>query len=104
MDSYNALVSHENRSERDKLLTKTMLETLRQDGNVLIPVDTTARVLELLLILDQLWREQKFEYKVYFQSYVSISVIEFAQQQLEWMSESVTQIFDRTRDNPYKLP
>jgi cleavage and polyadenylation specificity factor subunit 2 len=31
------------------------VETLRHGGNVLVPIDTAARVLEVMLLLDQYW-------------------------------------------------
>lgn len=34
-------------------MSDAILKTLRADGNVLLPVDTAGRVLELLLILEQ---------------------------------------------------
>ena len=34
-------------------ISDAILKTLRADGNVLLPVDTTGRVLELILILEQ---------------------------------------------------
>lgn len=34
-------------------MSDAILKTLRADGNVVLPVDTAGRVLELLLILEQ---------------------------------------------------
>ena len=34
----------------------TILETVRCDGNVILVVDTAGRVLELMQLLEQLWR------------------------------------------------
>jgi len=36
-------------------LTETVLSVLRRDGNVLLPVDCSGRVLELVLLLNQHW-------------------------------------------------
>ena len=42
-----------------------MLETVRAGGNVLLPIDTAGRVLELMLMLDQEWRDKQLgQYKL----------------------------------------
>ena len=103
MDSYTSLIAHENRKERDNKLTNYALETLRNEGNVLIPCETSGRVLELLLILDQSWKQEKYEYKIYFYSHVSASVVEVAQRNAEWASDSIMNSFQHTSDNAFKL-
>ncbi|KAG6422572.1 hypothetical protein SASPL_119149 [Salvia splendens] len=53
-DAYNALLSNQPpRRQKDQQLLDAILKTLRADGNILVPVDTAGRVLELLLILEQ---------------------------------------------------
>ena len=46
-----------NRSEAE--LIESIMTTLRRDGNVLLPVDASGRVLELLLLLDRHWDRQR---------------------------------------------
>jgi cleavage and polyadenylation specificity factor subunit 2 len=46
-----------NRSEAEMI--ESMMAALRRDGNVLLPVDASGRVLELLLILDRYWERQR---------------------------------------------
>jgi Cft2 family RNA processing exonuclease len=36
-----------------------ILATVRGDGNVLMPVDSSARVLELVLLLENFWHDNK---------------------------------------------
>lgn len=36
------------------------MTTLRRDGNVLIPTDSTGRALELLVCLEQYWQLYKY--------------------------------------------
>ncbi|KAK9103629.1 hypothetical protein Sjap_020883 [Stephania japonica] len=84
-------------------LSDTVLKTLRADGNVLLPVDTAGRVLEILLILEQYWAQHHFSYPIYFLTYVSSSTIEYVKSFLEWMSDSIAKSFEHTRDNAFLL-
>ncbi|KAL5994370.1 hypothetical protein ACLOJK_024420 [Asimina triloba] len=52
-DAYNALNNQPTRRQRDQEFLDAIMKTLRADGNVLLPVDTAGRVLELILILEQ---------------------------------------------------
>jgi cleavage and polyadenylation specificity factor subunit 2 len=101
VDSYNALHVPPSRKLRDAELLETILSTLRNHGNVLIPIDTASRVLELALLLDQHWAFQKLPYPVVLLTNVSYNTIEFAKSMLEWMSETVMKAFDAKRENPF---
>ena len=53
------------KSENFRHLIVSTLQDMH--GNVLIPVDTTGRCLEVLLLLERLWEEKQLDYfKVYF--------------------------------------
>lgn len=83
-----------------------ILETMRRDGNVLICVDTAGRVLELALLLEQLWRNEQsglFAYSLALLNNFSEQVIEFARSQVEWMSDKIVRQFEETRANPFNL-
>ena len=54
-NALNWEVSHPPRKDRDAQLIAKVLETVRAGGNVLMPIDTAGRVLELMLMLDQQW-------------------------------------------------
>ncbi|KAH0702688.1 hypothetical protein KY285_016966 [Solanum tuberosum] len=47
--------------------------TVNVGGNVLLPVDTAGRVLELILTLEQHWTQKQLSTPIYFLSYVSSS-------------------------------
>jgi cleavage and polyadenylation specificity factor subunit 2 len=80
------------------------MSALRNDGNVLIPVDTAGRVLELLITLDQFWIQHKLtNYSLAFLTNVSLTTIEFAKSQLEWMSDSIMNAFDHSRENTFSF-
>ncbi|XP_037491492.1 cleavage and polyadenylation specificity factor subunit 2 isoform X2 [Jatropha curcas] len=103
-DAYNALSNQPPRQQRDKeFLEKTILKTLEGGGNVLLPVDTAGRVLELLLILEQFWAQCLLNYPIFFLTYVSSSTIDYIKSFLEWMSDSIAKSFETSRDNAFLL-
>ncbi|KAL6127709.1 hypothetical protein ACLB2K_071072 [Fragaria x ananassa] len=61
-DAYNALNNQPYRRQKDRELTETIKKTLRSQGNVLLPVDTAGRVLELLQILESCWNEESLPF------------------------------------------
>lgn len=44
---------------------QTIMETIRCGGNVLIPCDSSGRVLELLRVLDQYWIQNKYVHLIH---------------------------------------
>jgi len=92
------------RSESE--LIEFIMQALRRDGNVLLPVDASGRVLELLLVLDRHWERQRLgaAYNLCWVGPMSINTIEFARAQLEWMNPPLGAQFDSQRGlNPYRL-
>lgn len=102
-DAYNALNNHPWRRQRDQEFVDAIMKVLRADGNVLLPVETAGRVLELVLYLEQYWLLQRFTYPIAFLTNVSISTIEFGKSLLEWMSDSIAKSFEHNRDNAFQL-
>ncbi|KAL7541835.1 hypothetical protein ACHAXR_011246 [Thalassiosira sp. AJA248-18] len=92
-----------NRSEAQ--LLESIMAALRRDGNVLLPVDASGRILELLLILDKQWERQRLSgaYNLVWVGPMSFNTIEFARSQLEWMAEPLGAQFDSQRGHPYGL-
>ena len=108
-------------TRREGEFIDTVMSTLRRGGNVLVPVDASGRVLELLLLLSAHWRRQRldaayvlcwvgpmtwnvsnnfFAQKMPFLSIIlliilfSFQVSNFARSQLEWMAEPLGRQFD----------
>ena len=48
-------------AQAERNLTEQVLSVLRRDGNVLLPADAAGRVLELLLLLNTLWEQQRLQ-------------------------------------------
>jgi len=62
-----------------------LLTTLHVKGNVLLAIDTAGRVLELMHMLDQLWRNKESgldAYSLVFLTNVSYNTVEFAKSQV----------------------
>lgn len=103
-DAYNTLYQQQRRRERDGELMTHILNTLRGGGNVLVAVDTAGRMLELALMLEQLWRNPETllkAYTLFLLNNVAYNVIEFAKSQIEWMSDKLMKSFEGARNNPF---
>ncbi|CAH2012768.1 unnamed protein product [Acanthoscelides obtectus] len=105
-DAFNANYQQARRRARDEKLMTNILQTLRNNGNVLIAVDTAGRVLELAHMLDQLWRNKEsglLAYSLALLNNVSYNVVEFAKSQIEWMSDKLMRSFEGARNNPFQF-
>lgn len=105
-DAYNASYQQARRKLRDEELLTKIIETMRADGNVLIAVDTAGRVLELAILLDQLWRDSRSglgAYSLAMINNVTYNVVEFAKSMMEWMSEKIINSFTDQRNSPFQF-
>ncbi|OMO71745.1 Beta-lactamase-like protein [Corchorus olitorius] len=104
-DAYNALNNQppKPQRERDRDFVDTISKTLETGGNVLLPVDTAGRVLELLLVLEEHWTLKSLNYPIFFLTYVSSSTIDYVKSFLEWMSDAIAKSFETSRDNAFLL-
>lgn len=105
-DTFNADYTQARRRQRDEQLMTNIFQTLRNNGNVLIAVDTAGRVLELSQLLDQMWRSQVSgltAYSLAMLNNVSYNVVEFAKSQVEWMSDKIMKAFEDQRNNPFQF-
>lgn len=106
MDSFNAQYQQARRRARDEKLMTNILQTLRNNGNVMVTVDTAGRVLELAHMLDQLWKNKEsglMAYSLALLNNVSYNVVEFAKSQIEWMSDKLMKSFEGARNNPFQF-
>ncbi|RCH82507.1 cleavage and polyadenylation specificity factor subunit 2, partial [Rhizopus stolonifer] len=102
-DAYNSQVVHPARKDRYAAMFDTMLQSLKQGGSVLLPTDSSARVLELSYLLDQYWTQHQYNYPLIMLSNTSYHTAHFAKSMLEWMGEEFTKHFSQTRENPYEF-
>ena len=99
-DAYAAARVGPSAKERD--LADAVMKVLRNDGNVLLPIDTAGRVLELVLHLEQLWGANKLNaYHLVLYNNVAYNTVEFAKSHLEWMNDAITNTFDTHRTNAF---
>ncbi|CAL9759692.1 cleavage and polyadenylation specificity factor subunit 2-like [Musa acuminata AAA Group] len=102
-DAYNALNNQLYKRQRDQEFIEAILKALRADGNVLLPVETAGRALELILILEHYWAQQHLSFPIFFLTNVATSTIDYVKSFLEWMSDSIAKSFEHTRDNAFLL-
>lgn len=109
-DAVNGLLTQDpmmKNREKDKEFCATIVNTIRGNGNVLIPCDTAGRVLELLLLIQLFWTSAKlgkFTYSLVFLSNVAFNTVDFARSQMEWMSEACQKAFNEDNSkNPFNL-
>ncbi|KAL8934194.1 MAG: hypothetical protein Q9211_005357 [Gyalolechia sp. 1 TL-2023] len=86
------------RKKRDDLLLDTIRATVIKGGTVLIPTDTSARVLELAYLLEHAWRKEHSDdssdspfrsAKLYLASKNVGATMRYARSMLEWMDENI---------------
>lgn len=89
------------RKRRDDLLLEMIRSTVAKGGTVLIPTDTSARVLELAYVLEHAWRkvdrssDNPIKYAQLYLASMSVgSSMRHARSMLEWMDENVVREFE----------
>lgn len=76
-------------------------DALKRNGNVLIPVDTAGRVIELAIHMQDAWEKdaQLSPVPLVILYQLSSRTFDFARSMIEWMSDEVVKRFDISRDN-----
>ena len=95
------------RVRRDELLLDMIRSTIAKGGTVLIPTDTSARVLELAYVLDHAWVREANNAsdgglksaRLYLASRNVGATMRYARSMLEWMDESVVREFESQAGN-----
>ena len=98
-----ARIGQKDKDDRTGLVASVM-EVLRNDGNVLIPCESAGRGLELMQILGKYWIDNKVGlYHLVFLSHISYQILEYARSELEWMSEALGKTFYNGKPHPFEL-
>ena len=94
-----AVLTNSTVSRRETELVELVMAALRRGGNVLLPVDASGRVLELLLVLGRHWERQRLgsAYNLVWVGPMAWNTIEFTRSQLEWMAAPLGAQFDSQR-------
>lgn len=91
------------RKKRDDMLLDMIRTAVGKGGTVLIPTDTSARVLELAYLLEHAWRKEAANSssdsplrttKLYLASRKVGATMRYARSMLEWMDENVVREFE----------
>ncbi|KAG9251160.1 beta-lactamase-like protein [Emericellopsis atlantica] len=99
------------RSKRDEQLLDMIKSCVTRGGTVLIPVDSSARVLELSYLLEHAWRTDAAaedggalkSAKLYLAGRNMASTMRYARSMLEWMDDSIVQEFEAFAENQRKV-
>ncbi|KAI0487161.1 beta-lactamase-like protein [Xylaria cf. heliscus] len=93
------------RTKRDEQLLDKVRTCVAKGGTVLIPTDSSARVLELAYLLEHAWRAdspsgdgQLSQAKLYLAGRNVHSVMRYARSMLEWMDDSIVREFEAIAD------
>ncbi|CVL05753.1 related to CFT2-cleavage and polyadenylation specificity factor, part of CF II [Fusarium mangiferae] len=98
------------RAKRDEQLVDTIKACVARGGTVLIPVDSSARVLELSYLLEHAWRTDAASdegvlktAKLYLAGRNMSSTMRYARSMLEWMDDSIVQEFEAFAEGQRKV-
>ncbi|TDH68560.1 hypothetical protein CCR75_005669 [Bremia lactucae] len=102
-DSMNLYAEQPKLKDRDSKIMMEILKTIRNGGNVLIPTDSSGRVLELMRVLDQYWIQNKLRDPIALLHDMSYYTPKAAQAMLEWCNDRIAKNFDVGRQNPFQF-
>lgn len=98
------------RSKRDEQLLNKVKSCIARGGTVLIPTDSSARVLELAYLMDHAWRAdattgegQLKSARLYLAGRNIHSTMRYARSMLEWMDDSVVREFEAVVDGSRRV-
>ncbi|RGP59912.1 hypothetical protein FLONG3_11046 [Fusarium longipes] len=98
------------RAKRDEQLIDTIKACVTKGGTVLIPIDSSARVLELSYLLEHAWRTDAASEggvlksaKLYLAGRNMSSTMRYARSMLEWMDDSIVQEFEAFAEDQRKV-
>ncbi|KAI8618137.1 beta-lactamase-like protein [Chytriomyces sp. MP71] len=102
-DSYNALVTQIRRPDRDTAFFENIKAALMSGGNVLVPVASTTRCLELTFLFETYWTKStdlahRFPH-IYFLSPQSARVLHEARRTTEWMGAAISKMLSQQNQN-----
>ena len=96
-DAFNAQYTQKLKiGARAREMTESALSTLRNGGNVLMPIDTAGRVFEIMLVLENKWHTEKLreQYPLVLLHYEAKNVVHYGKVATEWMRDGCKFSFD----------
>ncbi|ODV94451.1 hypothetical protein PACTADRAFT_86613 [Pachysolen tannophilus NRRL Y-2460] len=97
--------THENRIEKETKFTNLIHSTLLRGGRCLLPVFALGRAQELLLILDEYWKnnEDLEDINIYYASSLARKCMAVYQTYINMMNESIRKKFRDSNSNPFQF-
>jgi len=89
-DADRADVVTSRRKDRDEALIDTVTATLSSRSSVLLPCDSSSRVLELLVLLDQQWNHHRLRYPICFMARTASEMLTFVRSMMEWLGGTIS--------------
>ncbi|KAF5388054.1 hypothetical protein D9615_000560 [Tricholomella constricta] len=89
-DADRASVVTSRRRERDAALIDTITATLTSRSSLLLPCDSSTRILELLVLLDQHWNYSRLRYPICLLSRSGREMLTFVRSMMEWLGGTVS--------------
>jgi len=86
-------------SRQQKSIEDYVMSILRRGGNVLLPVDASGRVVELLFLLNKIWQKQNLDgsYNLLWLGSMNYNTLDFLRSQLEWMNNKLSKQFENSQ-------
>ncbi|KAK2466104.1 hypothetical protein APHAL10511_001746 [Amanita phalloides] len=89
-DADRASVITSRRKDRDASLIDTITATLTSRSSLLLPCDSSTRVLELLVLLDQHWNYSKLKFPICFLSRTGREMLTHVRSMMEWLGGTLS--------------
>lgn len=88
-DAERASSTSSRRKDRDAALLDCVTATLSSRHSLLLPCDSSTRVLELLVLLDQHWNYSRLKYPICLLSRTGEEMLTFVRSMMEWLGGTV---------------
>lgn len=82
---------------------RPILDKLNRGKVILFPIDGVARTLEILLQLNDKWKQDQIPYPIYFVSHCSQQILDTVNQMSEWLASKLTEMVVDTNESPFDL-
>ncbi|KII94901.1 hypothetical protein PLICRDRAFT_33730 [Plicaturopsis crispa FD-325 SS-3] len=89
-DAERANVTTSRRKDRDAALIDTITATLMSRSSLLLPCDSSTRLLELLVLLDQHWSYSRLKFPICLMSRTGREMLTFVRSMMEWLGGTVS--------------
>ncbi|KAI0772039.1 beta-lactamase-like protein [Trametes elegans] len=89
-DAERANVTTARRKDRDAALLDCVTATLSSRNSLLMPCDSSTRVLELLVLLDQHWNYSRLKYPICLLSRTGREMLTFVRSMMEWLGGTIS--------------